>query len=504
MTEISGPVGGAHVVRCDVALIGAGVMSATLATLIASLDPSLSLMVFEREPAPAMESSNPWNNAGTGHAGMCELNYSVEQPDGSVDVSKAVHINEQFQVSRQLWAHLVTTGVIADPSSFINPTAHMSFITGEAGVRYMKTRFQTLSANPLYSAMRYSDDLGQIGQWAPLVASGRDRSEPIACTWDPEGTDVNFGSLTTQLLAWLQSGGTQLWCDHEVVAIHRGADGSWLLRTRDAKGGPAQTVRAGRLFIGAGGYALSLLQKAGVPEARGIGLFPISGKFLTTNAPDVVARHGAKVYGQAKVGAPPMSVPHLDARVIDGEKWVLFGPFAGQSIKFLKNGSIFDAPRMVRPHNIIPMVQVALDNVGLMNYLGKQILATKASQFAQLREFYPEVDPSQWHMTVAGQRAQVIKVGAKGRGELGFGTETIFAGDGTVAAVLGASPGASTAVPIMLAVLRHMFADRMDSWDVKLRELIPTWGTPLSGDPELARRTRERTAEILNVTPPTV
>ncbi|MCL1842146.1 MAG: malate dehydrogenase (quinone) [Propionibacteriaceae bacterium] len=488
---------------CDVALVGAGVMSATLATLLSSLDPSLKLVIIERQPEPAQESSNAWNNAGTGHAGMCELNYSVEQPDGSVDVSKAVRINEQFQVSRQLWASLVTAGVIADPSSFINPTAHMSFITGAPGVRYMRTRYETMIANPLYSTMKFSDDLGQIEQWAPLLARGRTPSQPIACTWDPEGTDVNFGSLTTQLLAWLQSRGAVLECDHEVTGLQRQADGTWVLQAKGRTGADGLVVRASRLFVGAGGYALSLLQKAHLPEVRGIGLFPISGKFLVTNAPDVVAQHGAKVYGQAEVGAPPMSVPHLDARVIDGEKWVLFGPFAGQSITFLKHGSIWDAPRMVRPHNLIPMLQVAIDNFGLLNYLGQQILASKTKQYNQLRAFYPQADPSQWHMTVAGQRAQVIKVGPNGRGSLEFGTETIFAANDTVAAVLGASPGASTAVPIMLAVLKRVFADRMDGWEPKLRELIPTWGTPLSDDADLAQRTRERTADILKITRPT-
>jgi len=502
MTEIAGPQRHAQYLTCDVALVGAGVMSTTLAVLLSNLDPTLKLMIFEREPRPAQESSNPWNNAGTGHAGMCELNYTIEQPDGSVDVSKAARINEQFQVSRQLWSYLVESRVIADPSSFINPTAHMSFVTGEDGRRFMKARWEELIANPLYSSTKYSDDPAQIEQWAPLLIAGRHSDEPIACTWNPEGTDVNFGSFTTQCLSWLEARGTVLECNHEVVGLKQDEDGSWLLHIEDSAGGSTQVVRAQRLFIGAGGYALSLLQKARVPEARGYGLFPISGQFLTTNAPEVVTRHGAKVYGQAKVGAPPMSVPHLDARVIDGEKWVLFGPFAGQSIKFLKNGSIFDAPRMVRTHNIIPMLQVAKDNIGLMHYLGTQILATKSKQFDELREFYPLADPDEWHMTVAGQRAQVIKV-QNGRGTLEFGTETIFAGNNTVAAVLGASPGASTAVPIMLAILQRMFADRMDTWKGALQAMIPTWGTPLGDDAALARRTRERTAAILRIVPPT-
>ena len=487
---------------CDVALIGAGIMSATLAAMLSALAPDLRLMIIERAPRAAEESTNAWNNAGTGHAGMCELNYSLEQPDGSVDVAKAIRVNEQFQVSRQLWAWMVSTGVIPDPGSFIAPTAHMSFVTGDAGQRYMRARFEALSASPLFSSMRYSEDPGQIAQWSPLVVEGRDSATPVACTWDPEGTDIDFGALARRYLAWVQGRGAVLEYNHEVVGLTQAPDGAWLLHVEPTSGGATQVVRAGRLFIGAGGYALPLLQKAGVPEVRGYGLFPISGEFLTTNKPDIVARHTTKVYGQAKVGAPPMSVPHLDARVIDGEKWVLFGPFAGQSVKFLKNGSVLDGVRALKPHNIAPMLQVAKDNLGLVSYLGQQVFMSPARRIAELQEFFPRAAMEDWHLTVAGQRAQIIKP-KDGRGSLEFGTETVLTGGNTAAAVLGASPGASTAVPIMLDVISRLFADRLEAWRPRLLEMIPTWGASLTNDPTLARTTRARTAEVLGTVAPT-
>jgi len=487
---------------CDVALIGAGIMSATLAALLSALAPELKLLVIERLSGPAEESSNPWNNAGTGHGGMCELNYSLEQPDGTVDVAKAIRINEQFQVSRQLWSSFVGLGVIADPASFITPTAHMSFITGEVGQRYMRARYDALHACPLFSSLRYSEAPATIGAWAPLIMEGRDATTPVACTWDPEGTDIDFGALTRQCLTWAQRRGAVLEYDREVVGLTQAADGTWLLHVEPTTGGTTQVVRAKRLFVGAGGYALSVLQKAGVPEARGYGLFPISGQFLTTNSPAVVERHGAKVYGQAKVGAPPMSVPHLDARSIHGEKWVLFGPFAGTSVMFLKHGSVLDGVRALKPHNIAPMLQVARDNIDLVGYLARQIFLSHDAQLAELREFYPLAEGADWHMTVAGQRAQVIKP-KDGRGSLEFGTETIFAANDTLAAVLGASPGASTAVPIMLDVVSRLFADRLEAWRPHLLDLIPTWGTALAGRPGLAHSTRARTAATLCTTPPT-
>ena len=493
----------AELIQCDVALVGAGIMSATMAWLLHYLDPSLKLVVLERAPRAAEESSNPWNNAGTGHAALCELNYTVEQPDGTVDISKAIKINEQFQISRQLWAYLVEQGVITDPKSFLNITPHMTFVRGADNVSFLQRRFEALKVNPLFASMEFSADPAKIAQWAPLLIDGRTGDEPIATTFDAEGTDVNFGELTKLLLAPIQADGALVEYGREVTSLTKLADGSWSLRAKHAHGGPDQLIKATRVFIGAGGYALSLLQKAHLPEITGYGLFPISGQFLVTNKPDIVARHNTKVYGKASVGAPPMSVPHLDARVIDGEHWVLFGPFAGQSPKFLKEGSLLDLPKSLRPANLKSMLAVAKDNLDLAKYLVGQILLPPKRKGEELSAFMPTANLGDWTMWQAGQRAQIIKPSKEKGGTLEFGTEAIVSSDGSMQAVLGASPGASTAVTIMLDILARAWADRMDEWGPKLKVAIPTYGQSLAPDPELAKQTISRTAEILQINGPT-
>jgi len=489
-----------ELIRCDVALVGAGIMSATLAVMLHALDPKLKLVVIERADEPAQESSNPWNNAGTGHSALCELNYTSEQDDGTVDITKAVTINEQFQVSRQFWAHLVEAGVLGDPSGFIAKTPHMTLVRGDDDVAFLRRRFDALKANPLFASMECSTDRARIAQWASLIVDGR-VDEPIAATFDAEGTDVNFGELTRRYLKHLQDDGLRVILNHEVQQLTKLADGSWALRASEIH------IKASKVFIGAGGYALSLLEKAHLKEAEGYGLFPISGQFLMTDNPDIVARHTTKVYGKASVGAPPMSVPHLDARVIDGQRWVLFGPFAGQSPKFLKSGSLLDWPASLRLPNLTPMLNVAKDNLGLVAYLVGQLTLTNAGRLAALREFMPTAEAADWSLVTGGQRAQIIKpksgTSALRGGTLEFGTEAIVSADGTMQAVLGASPGASTAVPIMLDILSRAWPDHMDGWTPKLRRMIPTFGTPLAGDPSLARRTLTATAEVLGIDAPT-
>jgi len=512
-----------ELVRCDVALVGAGIMSATMAMLLHALDPSLTLVIFEREARAAQESSNPWNNAGTGHSALCELNYTAERADGSVDIAKAVHIDEQFQVSRQFWAHFVEAGVLGEPSGFISQTPHMTLVHGDDDIAFLNRRFDALKPNPLFASMRFSAAREQIGEWAPLITEGRG-SEPIAATFDAEGTDVNFGELTRRYLAHLQADGVRVYLGHEVTSVTKLADGSWSLRATGVRRfgplpGRAKTsdpsgtvlVKAAKVFVGAGGYALPLLQKARLPEIAGYGLFPISGEFLVTNDPAIVNRHNAKVYGKASVGAPPMSVPHLDARVIDGERWVLFGPFAGQSPKFLKDGSVLDLPKSLRIGNLAPMLTVAKDNLDLVRYLMGQLAMTPERKTEALREFMPTASPHGWTLTTGGQRAQIIKPQPSSHGgtrphaihgTLEFGTEAIVSADGSMQAVLGASPGASTAVPIMLDILARAWANRLDEWTPKLQQMIPTYGTPLADDASLAHATISRTAEILGIEGP--
>ncbi|RFA08344.1 malate:quinone oxidoreductase [Subtercola boreus] len=483
----------------DVVLIGGGIMSATLGALIKILQPDWSIRIFEKLGSVALESSNPWNNAGTGHAALCELNYMPEAPDGSVETSKAVAINEQFQVSRQLWSYLVEQGVLKSPDSFINPTPHMTFVKGEANVAYLRKRYEALLSEPLFEGIEYSDDPSVIYGWSPLLLRDRSKNEKIAATRVVSGTDVDFGSLTAQLFDYLKAEGVSTETNCTVTNLKKTRDGTWEVSLKHSVGNTPMKVNARFVFVGAGGGALHLLQKARIPEIRGFGGFPISGQFLRTDNPRVVAEHQAKVYGKAAVGAPPMSVPHLDKRVVDGQASLLFGPYAGFSPKFLKSGSWLDLPRSIRAHNLGPMLAVARDNLDLMKYLIGEVFASKSKKFEALREFMPTADPKDWYLITAGQRVQVMKKDAKRGGVLQFGTEVITSADGSIAGLLGASPGASTAVPIMLDLLERCFGDSYPGWKTQLKKMIPSLGTLLTKSPSNAEKTLKETAKVLEL-----
>jgi malate dehydrogenase (quinone) len=484
----------------DVVLIGGGIMSATLGTMLKQLQPDWSIVIFEKLSEVGLESSNPWNNAGTGHAALAELNYMPEAPDGTLESSRAVNINEQFQVSRQFWSSLVKDGVLPDPTSFINPTPHMTFVRGEANVEYLRRRWELLRNEPLFEGIQFSDDPKQIYTWAPLLLKDRLKDEKIAATWIDSGTDVDFGSLTTQLFDYLKSEGASLRLNTEVKKIKKQKDGTWKVSGRELVGTTPFTVNARFVFVGAGGHALPLLQKSGIPEIKGFGGFPISGQFFRTDNPAVVAQHRAKVYGKAAVGAPPMSVPHLDTRVVDGRSSLLFGPYAGFSPKFLKKGSWLDLPLSVRPHNIGPMLAVARDNGDLMKYLIGELLASRKKKLAALREFMPTAVDEDWYLITAGQRVQVMKKDAKKGGVLQFGTEVITSADGTISGLLGASPGASTAVPIMIDLVQRCFPDEYPAWEKKLARMIPSFGTKLNEKKAAAEASLEQTAAALELT----
>ncbi len=473
-------------------------MSATLGALLKQLEPSWDIQIFERLSGVALESSNPWNNAGTGHAALCELNYTPQMPDGSIDINSAIKVNEQFQVSRQFWSHLIDIGALPHPKSFINATPHMSFVWGADNVEYLRNRFAALKDNPLFAGMEYSEEASIIRKWTPLLIPGRKRAEPIAATYMAAGTDVDFGALTGLLVDYLSDNGGTLNLEQTVKRIKRQKDGTWQLHIRNEVGHTPSSVNARFVFVGAGGNALNLLQKSGIPEIRGFGGFPVSGEFLRTDNPAVVARHEAKVYGKAGVGSPPMSVPHLDKRVVNGTASLMFGPYAGFSPKFLKTGSWFDLIKSVRHHNVIPMIQAGVGNLSLVRYLVGQLAASKKAKFASLKEFYPDSDPGDWYAITAGQRVQVIKNGPNG-GSLQFGTEVVAAADGTIAGLLGASPGASTAVPIMLGLIAQCFPDRMDVWTPKINKMVPTFGKKLSDNPALAKKTMAETAKVLEI-----
>jgi malate dehydrogenase (quinone) len=484
----------------DVALIGGGIMSATLGAMIKQLQPDWSIIIFERLSDVGLESSNPWNNAGTGHAALAELNYMPEAPDGSLETSRAVNINEQFQVSRQFWSSLVKAGVLEQPSSFINPTPHMTFVRGEDNVDYLRRRWELLKDEPLFEGIEFSDDPAVIYEWAPLLMRDRQKDEKIAATRITTGTDVDFGSLTHQLFDYLVRNGADLRLETEVKKLKKQKDGSWKIGVRELVGTTPYEVNAKFVFVGAGGHALPLLQKAGIPEIKGFGGFPISGQFFRTDNQAVVAQHDAKVYGKAAVGAPPMSVPHLDTRVVDGQSSLLFGPYAGFSPKFLKTGSWLDLPASVRPHNLGPMLAVARDNFDLMKYLITELLASKKKKLAALREFMPTAEAEDWYLITAGQRVQVMKKDAKKGGVLQFGTEVITSADGSISGLLGASPGASTAVPIMIDLVKRCFPQQYPAWEKQLGKMIPSFGEKLNTNKRKAEKSIESTADVLQLT----
>ncbi|WP_409176414.1 malate:quinone oxidoreductase [Brevibacillus fortis] len=485
--------------KTDVILIGAGVMSATLGALLKELAPELEIKVFEKLAKAGEESSNEWNNAGTGHAALCELNYTSEKADGSIDISKAIKINEHFQLSRQFWAYLVKNDLIQNPQDFIMPIPHMSMVQGEKNVSFLKKRFEALANNPLFQGMEYSDDPEKLKEWIPLIMEGRASNEPIAATKIDSGTDVNFGALTRMLFDYLKTKDVAINYNHAVEDIKRTSDGMWKLKVYNMATGNIEDHIAKFVFIGGGGGSLHLLQKTGIPESKHIGGFPVSGLFMVCKNQEVVEQHHAKVYGKAKVGAPPMSVPHLDTRYIDNKKSLLFGPFAGFSPKFLKTGSNMDLITSVKPNNVITMLAAGVKEMALTKYLIEQVMLSHEKRMEELREFIPNAKSEDWDIVVAGQRVQVIKDTPAGRGTLQFGTEVVSAADGSVAALLGASPGASTAVQVMLEVLEKCFPQRMAEWEPKIKEMIPSYGVSLLQNEELLQEIQRSTDEVLGL-----
>ena len=492
----------------DVVLIGAGIMSATLGTFLKALEPSLTLAMFETLHDCAQESSDGWNNAGTGHAANCELNYTPQRSDGSVDISRALEVNTEFDLSRQLWSFLVKKGAIPDPRAFINPCPHMSFVWGAANVSFLRQRFKEMSAHHCYHGMEYSEDRAKIAEWAPLIMDGRDDKEPFAATRIITGTDVDYGALTHLLVKGLSDQpGFQVHYNRKVVGLERENDGRWRVSVEDTYDGGVQTVLAKFVFIGAGGGALPLLQKSKIPEGKGYGGFPVSGIWLRCDVDAISQRHHAKVYGKASVGSPPMSVPHLDERVIGGKRSLLFGPYAGFSTRFLKHGELTDLFTSLSVDNIVPLLDVARDNIRLAEYLVGQVLESSNQQFATLKQFFPRAVKKDWKEAVAGQRVETIKPHeSKGllkheEGELEFGTELVVAEDKSIVALLGASPGASTAAAISIDVLKKCFGNELTegAWLPRVKAIIPTYGIDLKIDADACRRTRAETAAALKI-----
>ncbi len=487
----------------DVVMVGAGVMSATLATYLQELQPDWKIEVFERLDGVALESSNGWNNAGTGHSGFAELNYTPELPDGTIETKRAVGIAEQFEVSRQFWAHQIGRGNMQSPETFVNPTPHMSFVWGDENIEYLRKRREALVKNPLFYGMEYSEDQAQIQKWAPLMIEGRDPKQKVAATFMPLGTDVNYGAVTSQLVQGLRkSPNFQLHLQNEVRALRQNDDKTWNVTVAHlGDGGKERTVKAKFVFVGAGGAALQLLQASGIPESKDYAGFPVGGQFLSIENPALTARHTVKAYGKAATGSPPMSVPHLDARNMDGQPVVLFGPFALATSKFLKQGSWFDLFSSVTHDNLVGMLRVGIHNLDLVKYLLQQAELTNDDRQRALQDYFPNAKREDWKLITAGQRVQVIKRDPKEGAVLQFGTEIVSDKDGTIAALMGASPGASTAPHIMLNLMAKAFPQQMTDtgWKARLKEIIPSYGRKLNEDPALTNEIRRMTSSALHL-----
>ncbi|AKO53778.1 malate:quinone oxidoreductase [Marinobacter psychrophilus] len=490
--------------QADVVLVGGGVMSATLGMTLKQLDPTMDIVLVERLGHIAHESTDGWNNAGTGHAGYCELNYTPETDEGDVAIDRALQINAQFEVTLQFWSYLVEQGILPDPKKFINRTPHQSFVWGEKDVAFLKRRFERLSAHHLFREMEYSESPEELAEWMPLIVKHRDPMQRVAATRIKHGADVDFGSLTRSIVRHLESQpGFELMLNSSVHYIDQRDNGRWKIRVKNQETGKQTKLEAGFVFLGAGGGALPLLQKSGIDEAEGYGGFPVSGQWLVCDRPEVVQQHHSKVYGKAPIGAPPMSVPHLDTRIINGEPALLFGPFAGFTTRFLKQGSVFDLISSVRSSNLRPMLSVSKSNMDLTRYLIGEVFQSHRDRVDALRNFFPDAREGDWHLQDAGQRVQIIKKSKDGGGKLEFGTEIVAAKDGTLAALLGASPGASTAANAMLDVLQRCFPEKMKTpeWQARMKVLVPSYGQSLEEDEELLLKVRERTLTTLKLKP---
>lgn len=474
----------------DITLIGGGIMSATLGKLLKELNPEFKILILESMNEAGLESSGAWNNAGTGHSALCELNYTPEV-NGEIDIQKALHITESFEISRQLWSYLVKKEGI-EPTKFIHSIPHISYV-GEEDIPFLKKRYEKMKSHHFYDKIKYSNL--NIGSWAPLIM--RNRQDNGAATYIESGTDVDFGALTKILLESLVKQKVTLKYNCKVKNISR-LNEDWEVEYTD-KNYNKQVINSRFVFIGAGGASLLLLEKTGIPESKGYGGFPISGQWLICKNKDIIVQHNAKVYGKASVGAPPMSVPHLDTRVINGEKQLLFGPYAGFSTKFLKNGSYLDLFKSIKISNFWAMIKAGITNIPLTKYLIKEVSASFDDKFNELLKYYPDAKKEDWVLQTAGQRVQVIKKDKKKGGILEFGTEVIASEDGTIAALLGASPGASTSVHIMLELIEKCFPHLIEIWKEKLSEMIPSYGKSLIDDKKLYENIHEQTTKTLKL-----
>jgi malate dehydrogenase (quinone) len=480
----------------DVLVVGSGIMGATLASILKEIEPTLRVDIVEALNTPALESSHAYNNAGTGHAGYCELNYTPLLPNNKIDIQKAIQINAGFEMSLQYWSYLTKKYRLFLPDKFIKRVPHISLVNGDKNIAYLKKRYFALKNNPLFKTIEFSSNFKTIEKWIPLLKSKKSVKK-YAATKVESGTDVDFGEITFQLISILKTKKNfYLRTEHKVLDLNEDEDGSWLAKLNDDK-----EIKSKFVFIASGGNSLKLLQKTKVFEQIGYAGFPISGQWLVCKDPLVVAMHSAKVYGKADIGSPPMSMPHLDLRIINGEKILMFGPFASLTSKFLISGSFFDLISSVKFHNLKTLCIVFLKEWPLLIYLIKQNLKTHKNRMSDLRQFYPDAKSNDWHLEDAGIRVQIMKKTKKDGPKLEFGTEIIYSKQNNLAALLGASPGASISVQSMIHVVEKCLIkkERLSRWKSKIKKMIPSYDLDLEKNPKLLKKIRSTNQKILGI-----
>ncbi|MEZ4802843.1 MAG: malate dehydrogenase (quinone) [Gelidibacter sp.] len=483
----------------DLICVGGGIMSATLALLAKLLEPNLKVLILERLEDVALESSAAWNNAGTGHSALCELNYCPESDHG-VDITKAVEICSQFEISKQFWSYLVEQGFITNPKSFINNVPHHSWVTGTENSDYLEKRYEAMKSHFMFDTIQFTREIAQMKEWFPLMVHNRHEDEIMAASRIERGCEMNFGELTKQLYTILETKfDTKVQCNNEVLDIDPDENIEWFVEVKNRQTKEHTYLDAQHVFIGAGGGALLLLQKVEIDEKDGYGGFPVSGEWLICKNEKIVNSHNAKVYSKAGPDDPPMSTPHLDTRFIDGKRELLFGPFAGFSPKFLKEGSDLDLFKSIKFDNIKSMLGAFWHNLPLTKYLMEQVTMSHKDRMDELRTFVKDAKDNDWELLVAGQRVQIIKKDEYEGGKLQFGTEVISSKDGSITCLLGASPGASTSVYIMLEVLKKAFPEIIQSekGERLLKEMVPTWNKPL--DKESFQKQLKHSEALLNL-----
>lgn len=489
----------------DLICVGGGIMSATLALMLKLIDKNQKILILERLDRVALESSAAWNNAGTGHSAFCEMNYTPEKKDGSIDISKAIEVCTQFEKSKQFWSFLIKNNLIDSPKDFIHPVSHHSWVEGEDNVEFLKRRVKEMTAHPMFEGMQFSDDIAKMTEWLPLMMNGRKDTKHVAATKMELGTEVNFGVLTRTFFKILEEKfDTPVRTMHEVKDVNPTKGVDWLVKIKNLETKEKFYCDAEHVFIGAGGGALPLLQKVEIVQKEGYGGFPISGEWLICKNREVIEKHHAKVYGKAEVGAPPMSMPHLDTRYIDGKQELLFGPFAGFSTKFLKEGSFFDLFKSIKWDNIPSMWGVFWHNIPLTKYLIEQVRMGHKDRMKELQKFVKDAKSEDWELKVAGQRVQIIKRDKKEGGILEFGTEVVHSKDGRITALLGASPGASVAVDIMIKLLHFAYPAEAKSlqWEERLSEMVPLWNKEIEQNVDEFKKIRKECSETLGINLP--